>query len=197
MCTGISSSSFYFKFKLPLNSNHFSTILRTTSSSARPSLIVKGEDALYSSNLSNPNTLSVIGLRVSAAKAFCAEGCDAQSPVELAGERMNRNDLVLFSHKNIGSSIGQHAIWKNKITKLMFELTPYLESVLVGLILSDGWILYDRTPTSNHSIAFTQAYPKNLDFFYFVYLILSHILLSNPLFQKRKRKDNYNSSLSL
>ena len=48
------------------------------------------------------------------------------------------------------SSLNKHQLWKFKPARLMFELTQYLEGVLVGLLLSDAWILHNRSITANY-----------------------------------------------
>ena len=78
----------------------------------------------------------------------------------------------------------------------MFELNYYLESVLVGLILSDAYIQHNRSSTANYLIVLTQSYPKNLLFFINTYQILSPIILTKPVFKLRKRLNNFNYSLT-
>ena len=57
------------------------------------------------------------------------------------------------------SSLNKHQLWKFKPARLMFELNEYLESVLVGLLLSDGWVLHNGSKTTNFSISFKQGFP--------------------------------------
>lgn len=89
-------------------------------------------------------------------------------------------------------------MWKNKTTRLMFKINPYLEGVLVGLLLSDGlrWIMYKkRCGNSNHRIAFKQGFPRNFLFFWHVFETVSPILLGLPYFISGYRKGTYLSAL--
>lgn len=62
----------------------------------------------------------------------------------------------------------------------MFKITPYLEGVIVGLLLYDAWIVRGAGSGTNHRIWFKQSLTKNFEFFWTVFRILSPIILSIP-----------------
>ena len=101
--------------------------------------------------------------------------------------------LVVWG-KDLPSHIGY-----NRLTHMeakMIALPPLQLSVVVGLILSDGWLSYGGKYSNYARLGFKQ--PCGLDkskYFWSVYLLLSHYCTSLPLFSYRKRKCNFNSSL--
>ena len=57
------------------------------------------------------------------------------------------------------------------------QLAPYTRDVIVGLLLSDGWLSSDR---KNARLGFTQS-GANSKYFWFVFLSLSHYCSSYPM----------------
>jgi len=80
----------------------------------------------------------------------------------------------------------------------MFKLNPYLESVIVGLLLSDAYIQHNRSTTSSFAGDHTNTNLSQLCWLFFLktYQILSPIILTMPVFKKRKRKETMNYSLT-
>lgn len=93
------------------------------------------------------------------------------------------------------SSLNKHQLWKFKPARLMFELTQYLEGVLVGLLLSDAWILHNRSITANYSISFKQGFPVHFEYLWHVYSILSPVLLAVPYFTGGYRNKTWTMAL--
>lgn len=101
--------------------------------------------------------------------------------------------LVVWG-KDLPSHIGY-----NRVTQMeakMIALPPLQLSVVVGLILSDGWLSYTGKYSKYVRLGFQQSFDKS-EYFWSVYLLLSHYCTSLPLFRYRKRKCKFNSSLCI
>jgi hypothetical protein len=57
---------------------------------------------------------------------------------------------------------------------------------MVGLILSDAWVIFDNKTSKNALLGFSQS-GANSQYFWFVFLILSHYCPSYPLLRVRSR----------
>lgn len=102
----------------------------------------------------------------------------------------NSRALVVYG-TNLGSSVG-----KNRFTKSlssMYVLHPYQMSVAIGLLLSDGYFLFSGHK-KNASLALEQSLAK-LEYFFNVYLSLTHYCSSGPQFRSRTRFGTLNHSL--
>jgi hypothetical protein len=75
----------------------------------------------------------------------------------------------------------------------MIVLPPYQLSAIVGLLLSDGWLNLPLKGV-NARLGFQQSYDK-LEYFWFVFVILSHYCSSLPKFLTRMRGGSINYSL--
>lgn len=100
-------------------------------------------------------------------------------------------DLEIWG-ENLRSNVGSRRF--TKIETIMIALPPLQLSVVVGLILSDGWLSYAGKYSNYARLGFLQSFDKS-EYFWSVYLLLSHYCTSLPLFRYRKRKCNFNSSL--
>jgi len=77
-------------------------------------------------------------------------------------------------------SLGIQSTVGEKFTRkelAMVKLPPYLESVIVGLLLSDGWLIISNS--KNARFGFKQAL-SNSAYVWFVFNILSHYCSSSP-----------------
>ena len=61
----------------------------------------------------------------------------------------------------------------------MVRLTPYTKSVIVGLILSDGWLIIASKTTKNARLGFKQS-ADHLAYVLFIFNLLSHYCSSSP-----------------
>lgn len=68
----------------------------------------------------------------------------------------------------------------------MIKLPPYQYSVIVGLVLSDGWIIIPRPDRKNARLGFLQSLDKAY-YVLFVFNILSHYCIRYPYLRKRSR----------
>ena len=83
-----------------------------------------------------------------------------------------------------GSGVG-----KGRITKLqadMYQFTSYQYSVIIGLLLSDGWLIYTKG-SANPRLGFKQSLDKSL-YVYHVFSFLSPFCGSMPRVVISKRK---------
>ena len=83
----------------------------------------------------------------------------------------------------------------------MYELPSYQSSVLVGILLSDGWSIYSYSTRKggvdnsrlNARIGFKQSLDK-FEYFYSVFEIFAHYCVSMPYLTIGKRKEFINKS---
>lgn len=61
----------------------------------------------------------------------------------------------------------------------MVQLAPYQHSVIIGLILSDGWIIFASKNNKNARLGFKQS-ADHASYVFFVFNILSHYCSSSP-----------------
>ncbi len=80
--------------------------------------------------------------------------------------------LVVFG-TNLQSTVGEKFTRKELA---MVKLAPHQKSVIVGLILSDGWLSSDR---KNSRLGFKQSLAR-FEYVWFVFNILSHYCSSSP-----------------
>jgi len=83
--------------------------------------------------------------------------------------------LVGFG-SNLTSTVGI----KFSITQLaMVRFAPYQKSVIIGLVLSDGWLRFASKTNKNALLGFKQSLDK-FAYVWFVFNILSHYCSSSP-----------------
>lgn len=71
-----------------------------------------------------------------------------------------------------------------KQTSLMMKLPPYRRSMIIGLLLSDGWLTIASKTSLNARLGFKQSLAKG-DYVWFVFNELSHCCSSYPVLTKR------------
>jgi hypothetical protein len=76
----------------------------------------------------------------------------------------------------------------------MYELAPYQFSIVVGLLLSDGWISFAETKTQAR-LGLTQSLDK-FEYFWNVFVALSHYCAGLPTFRTRIRNSKLLYSLT-
>ena len=76
----------------------------------------------------------------------------------------------------------------------MFKLPQYQRSVIIGLLLSDGWLAYASKNNKNARLGFEQSYVRN-EYVWSVYNVLSHYCSSLPAVKFRVRKGIGSSSI--
>jgi LAGLIDADG DNA endonuclease family/Cytochrome c oxidase subunit III len=86
-------------------------------------------------------------------------------------------DLVVWV-KNLWSGISTRKLTSQELK--MFKLPLYQKSVIVGLLLSDGWLTYASANNKNARLGFEQSYSRS-DYVWFVFHALSHYCSSFPV----------------
>ena len=83
--------------------------------------------------------------------------------------------IVVFG-TNLQSTVGK----KLKPEQLaIVKLAPYQYSVIIGLLLSDGWLIFASKTHKNARLGFAQS-GAHSEYFWFVFLSLSHFCSSYP-----------------
>jgi hypothetical protein len=78
---------------------------------------------------------------------------------------------------NLTSSVG-YGRYTKQVSNIII-LAPYQYSVIVGLLLSDGWIIFGSKTSKNARLGFKQSLDKSA-YILFVFNILSHYYASYP-----------------
>lgn len=124
--------------------------------------------------------------------------------------KINKNKLILSKsiteNNNIkDSECTELVVWGLNLPSLagircltiqeinMIKLPPFQYNVIIGLILSDGWIRYVGK-SKNAQLGFCQSY-EHFGYIYFVFSILSHYCSKNVSFRSRKRFNKLYHSL--
>lgn len=68
----------------------------------------------------------------------------------------------------------------------MIKLPPYQYSVIIGLLLSDGWLTIPRSDRKNARLGFSQSLSRS-DYVWYVFNSLSHYCNRNPYLRKLSR----------
>ncbi len=93
---------------------------------------------------------------------------------------------------NLLSMVGKGRITKQESS--MIQLPPYQYSVVIGLLLSDGWLTYSNSRSKNARLGFLQS-GANSSYVWYVFNILSHYCSSYPIYRTRKYLGKSNCSL--
>lgn len=84
---------------------------------------------------------------------------------------------------NIRSLVGRGKI-TNKESK-MIKLPSYQYSVVIGMLLSDGWLTFSNSCNTNARLGFSQS-ESNSMYVWYVFTILSPYCFSYPVYRVRK-----------
>ena len=69
----------------------------------------------------------------------------------------------------------------------MFVIPPYQYSIIVGLLLSDGWLIKASTTSISPRLGLAQSL-SHFEYIFFVFNALSHYCQNYPTLRGRKRK---------
>lgn len=97
----------------------------------------------------------------------------------------NTKDIIVWG-TNLTSSIGKPQF--TKIISKTIELPHFQFSVLIGLILSDGWVIFSSNLSKNARFGFKQSLSK-FKYLWFVFNILSPYCSSHPSLRIGKRNE--------
>lgn len=102
-------------------------------------------------------------------------------------------DLVVWG-TNLPSlvGIGRHT----KQEREMIKLPPFQYSVIIGLLLSDGWLIFPNTTHKNARLGLAQSLDHS-DYIWFVFSILSHYCNIFPVYRQRTRNGKVHCNLDL
>jgi LAGLIDADG DNA endonuclease family/NADH dehydrogenase len=93
---------------------------------------------------------------------------------------------------NLTSTVCQGRFTKQIFS--MIQLPPNIESVIIGLLLSDGFISFSSSSSKNARLGFEQSL-ANFGYLWSVFILLSHYCSSFPHLVIRKRSDKITYSL--
>ena len=98
-------------------------------------------------------------------------------------------DLVVWG-TNLGSTVGYGRL--TKVTRNLIKIPPFHYSVMVGLLLSDGWLIFSSSKNKNARLGFKQSLDRST-YVLHVFNILSHYCNSAPhsVTNRRAGKINY------
>lgn len=116
-------------------------------------------------------------------KTLSLESIDSSSKSLIINnnEAGNLSRALVVYGTNLSSSIGK---WKTTILLgSMYSLQPYHLSVLVGILLSDGYFNFPKS-AKNVSVGLEQSF-KNFQYLFNVFLSLSHYCISFPVLRTR------------
>lgn len=88
---------------------------------------------------------------------------------------------------DIISSVGSGKL--TKVERDMIKLAPLQHSVIIGLLLSDGWLTFSSKKNHNPRLGFKQSLDKS-SYVYYVFNLLSHYCSSSPVLTKGVRSGN-------
>jgi hypothetical protein len=103
----------------------------------------------------------------------------------------NNKEIVLWG-TNLNSSLGYGRL--TKIVLEMYEIPSYHKSVIIGILLSDGWITYATPYVKSPRIGFNQSFEK-FEYLWKVFIILSPFCNSLPKLIIGKRKETVTYAL--
>lgn len=91
-----------------------------------------------------------------------------------------KNTALVIWGINLTSTVGE----KFSLQELkMIQFPPYQYSVVIGLLLSDGWLTFSNVRAKNARLGFKQSV-NNMSYVSFVFFLLSHYCSSMPSMSK-------------
>ena len=94
----------------------------------------------------------------------------------------------------LSSSVG--LVRNTKQVSNMIRIPAYQQSVITGLILSDGWLTFGSKTSKSARLGFKQSL-SNSAYFWFIFSLLSPYCSSNPNFISYKRKETNTYALQI
>lgn len=142
---------------------YFSIVTQTTEYSTSS----LSQDSSITNNLSLNNSNDITGIRGS------------NNPSITANYIVGFTDgvqLVVWG-VNLTSNVGYPKF--TKLVSYIVKLPSYYKGIIVGLILSDGWLTFASSTHKNARLGFQQSL-AHFPYFWFVFIILSHYCSSYP-----------------
>jgi len=104
----------------------------------------------------------------------------------------NTNLSLVIWGTNLISTVGTGR-FKKQVSN-MIKLAPYQYNVIIGLLLSDGWLILASKTSKNARLGFKQSL-EHSEYVLFVFNILSHYCSSSPRVRTGIRAGNRNYAL--
>lgn len=105
----------------------------------------------------------------------------------------NSLSLVVWG-TNLTSTVGVGRF--SKQVRDMIQLPPYQKSVIIGLILSDGWLRFPSKTSKSANLGLKQSVAHS-DYVWFVFSLLSHYCDNLPLYRLEKRGEKSHLSVEI
>jgi len=96
----------------------------------------------------------------------------------------NCTDLVVWGEP-LYSNVGHPKF--TKLVSFIIQLPPFYKGVIIGLLLSDGWLNFSNKASLNARLGFQQSL-FHFPYFWSVFTILSHYCFSMPFLRSSNRK---------
>lgn len=112
-----------------------------------------------------------------------------EKPNNIAGFVDGTQKSLVVWGTNLSSSVSRGRITKQESN--MIKLPPYQLSVVIGLLLSDGWLTFSNSRNKNVRLGFSQS-EKNSVYVWYVFSILSHYCSNYPIYRTRKYLGKFN-----
>lgn len=109
-------------------------------------------------------------------KNYSTDCCKSSSVDPLFTKKENKSLALVVWGTNLTSTAGENFTFKELA---IVKLAPYQLGVIIGLVLSDGWITFPSKYSKNARIGFKQ-YADQASYVFFVFNILSHYCGSSP-----------------
>jgi hypothetical protein len=109
-------------------------------------------------------------------------------------QQMSQSTSIVFWGKNLTSTVRMGRFTKQ--VRNMIELPPYQKSVIIGLILSDGWLRFSSKTNKNAHLGLKQSLAHS-DYIWFVFSILSHYCDNLPTLRLGKKGEKSHWSLEI
>jgi len=97
---------------------------------------------------------------------------------------MNKTSNLVLWGTNLSSTVGER-FTRSQLS--MVKLPLHIQSIMVGLILSDGWVIFDSTRSKNALLGFKQSV-SHFSYLWFVFNLLSHYCSNYPILVTGVRK---------
>lgn len=103
---------------------------------------------------------------------------------------LGSTNVVLWGN-NLSSTVG---VRFSRYQLSLVKLPLYIRSVIVGLVISDGWIIFENSTSKNALLGFSQSGANSI-YAWFVFSLLSHYCSSYPIFRERKHKGKFSYAI--
>ena len=112
--------------------------------------------------------------------------CAKNLPKKKALPQISQETSLVIWGQNLTTSVGKGRF--TKVVSNMIQLTPFSKSVIIGLLLSDGWLTSISKKDKNARLGFKQSLGHS-EYLWFVFSLLSHYCSSYPSFISFKTKE--------